>query len=780
MMRALAMLLCCATLARADDASTVFDKVSTSVVTIQVEDDRGNRVGSGSGLVEGPGSVVTNCHVVVEGERITVQHGGRPYAAQWVLRDAKRDLCALKVDGLSAPALRLRASNTLAVGETVHAVGNPLGFGLSVSSGTIAALAPFQGEARVVVTSAPISPGSSGGGLFDKDGRLVGVTTVTLGVGQSLNIALPAEGITELMKRGLPVRPKVEVARAAEPDWAAELEQLRMKRSWPELEALSRRFLERYPEGTKVMYLLGQALGGQQKWAAAREVLDKAFAIDGRDSQVLAARAWVRVNQDDYDGAEKDAGKSVKEMPGNDYAYWVLAMVHAKRGRHEEAQAAASKAAQLAPLSAENWNRLGAAHTALKQYDKAARAFRLAVQLDPKEPRFRANLAGVLAWQGKSGEAQQELQGANDGGEVAARTWLKVGLDALNAKRMTDAEQALRKALPAREVRAQAAGALIVVLTATDRLDEAEKMSGQMLGEFPNDPGLLHVSARIHHMRGRLEQAESLYEGLARIPEAGLDVLRELAGVQLQLRHFPKAEKTLAEVTRRDPTRAGDWGQLGQARVEMGDRAGAEAAAGKALALDPKSEMALLVMARLYGMSGDAAKALEYSERVLAINGSSAAAMSNKGYALFMLGRNGEAIQALETAVRLEPDFANPWINLGQAYLAAKQGGKAINALERATKLAPKAPDAHIYLAQAFLATQQTQKARKEVDVLRVLAPNSPPIMALDVMVSLYAGDRQAALAEYEKLKRVAPALATKLYQNSQRQGVPPAMALPQ
>jgi tetratricopeptide (TPR) repeat protein len=79
----------------------------------------------------------------------------------------------------------------------VYAVGAPEGFELTLSEGLISSLRPFEGV-QLIQTTAPISRGSSGGGLFDAQGRLIGITTFYVKEGQNLNFALPGEWVEAL------------------------------------------------------------------------------------------------------------------------------------------------------------------------------------------------------------------------------------------------------------------------------------------------------------------------------------------------------------------------------------------------------------------------------------------------------------------------------------------------------------------------------------------------------------------------------------------------------
>lgn len=190
--------------AGAQDASAVFARVSPSVVTVNALDEAGQPIGQGSGVVIAAGRVATNCHVVRDANGVRIAQGERSWPAVWTEADLPRDICVLAVEGLEAPAAPPRAGQAPEVGERVFAVGNPLGLGLAVSAGLISGVGMIQGESRLF-SSAAQSPGSSGGGLFDGEGRLVGLTAATMTAGQNVNLVLPAAWIDEL-PAGLPRR----------------------------------------------------------------------------------------------------------------------------------------------------------------------------------------------------------------------------------------------------------------------------------------------------------------------------------------------------------------------------------------------------------------------------------------------------------------------------------------------------------------------------------------------------------------------------------------------
>jgi Do/DeqQ family serine protease len=157
----------------------------------------------GSGVILSPdGIVVSNYHVVGEATEIrVVLNDRREYAARVLLGDEEADLAVLQVEGAPVlPALELRDSDTVEVGELVLAIGNPFGVGQTVSSGIVSGLArsgTAMGNARgyFIQTDAPINPGNSGGALVDVNGRLIGINTAILsrsGGSNGIGFAIPS------------------------------------------------------------------------------------------------------------------------------------------------------------------------------------------------------------------------------------------------------------------------------------------------------------------------------------------------------------------------------------------------------------------------------------------------------------------------------------------------------------------------------------------------------------------------------------------------------------
>ena len=198
--------------AHALSPSEFFTKVSPSVWLVITFDKEGTPLGTGSAVVIAPHTLVTNCHVLKNVHSFQLQNEGRRYIGRLEMWDTPRDVCQVKAS-LDAPAVELGDSSRVVVGQAVYALGAPKGLELTLSNGLVSGLR--RDDARrltQIQTSAPISHGSSGGGLFDTDGRLIGITSRGVEDGQNLGFALPVSWVRELPARhraalGLDPRP---------------------------------------------------------------------------------------------------------------------------------------------------------------------------------------------------------------------------------------------------------------------------------------------------------------------------------------------------------------------------------------------------------------------------------------------------------------------------------------------------------------------------------------------------------------------------------------------
>lgn len=177
------------------NGAQLFKLLSPSVFQLEVQSKGGTSQGSAVAVT--PTELLTNCHVLEGARRIIVKKGEDEFIGKITRAHPESDRCVVSVKGQAlVPVKGVRAAKELAVGEPLYTLGSPNGLELSLGDGILSGLRKLD-KHSFLQTTAPISPGSSGGGLFDAKGNLVGITTLVLAgrerLNQSLNFAIPAD-----------------------------------------------------------------------------------------------------------------------------------------------------------------------------------------------------------------------------------------------------------------------------------------------------------------------------------------------------------------------------------------------------------------------------------------------------------------------------------------------------------------------------------------------------------------------------------------------------------
>jgi len=179
----------------------VVEAVGPAVVSIGVGRREGALEGAGSGFVIAPdGYLLTNSHVVQGAGQIeaTFTDGSR-WPAALIGLDPATDLAVVRVQAAGLPCAELGEFSSLRAGQLVIAMGNPLGFQSTVSTGVVSALgrALRSQEGRLIENiiqhTAPLNPGNSGGPLLDSRGKVIGVNTAIIAMAQGIGFAVPAD-----------------------------------------------------------------------------------------------------------------------------------------------------------------------------------------------------------------------------------------------------------------------------------------------------------------------------------------------------------------------------------------------------------------------------------------------------------------------------------------------------------------------------------------------------------------------------------------------------------
>lgn len=211
----------------------VAEKVGPAVVSIGVKkrarSPRFGREGAGSGVIFAQDGFLLTNHHVVEGAEDVQAHltDGRTFAARLVGSDPATDLAVVRAEASNLPTAELGDSDSLRVGQLAIAIGNPLGFQSTVSTGVISALGrALRSQSgrlieNVIQTDVALNPGNSGGPLVDSRGRVIGINTAMIFMAQGISFAVPVTTarwvVGELVTRGKVGRAYLGIAGQARP-----------------------------------------------------------------------------------------------------------------------------------------------------------------------------------------------------------------------------------------------------------------------------------------------------------------------------------------------------------------------------------------------------------------------------------------------------------------------------------------------------------------------------------------------------------------------------------
>jgi Tfp pilus assembly protein PilF len=296
--------------------------IKPSAVAIETFDAHGEKLSRGSGFFTGTDRVVTNRHVIDGAHRAEVHSStGIIYPVKGVLAvDAEGDIALLKIEAPPNQVRPLALDRTSPQeGESIVVIGNPFGLEGSVSNGIVSAVRDIPTFGRIIQITAAISPGSSGSPVVNMHGQVIGVATLQITGGQSVNFAIPSERITRLETERMMTLSELVVATG------------RNKRA---------KAVQSFRDGLSFL--------SKDDCEKALPYFEKAVESDGN-----YAEAWAQSG-----------------------------FCNEKLGRHTEAIEASKKAVNLRP-SSESYFNIGLASYYLKQYSEAADAYRQAIKIDP-------------------------------------------------------------------------------------------------------------------------------------------------------------------------------------------------------------------------------------------------------------------------------------------------------------------------------------------------------------------------------------------------------------
>jgi tetratricopeptide (TPR) repeat protein len=358
----------------------------------------GKVLSQGSGVKLPSGLFVTSFHVIKGGTRFLLGKGDSLVQASIVATDAEKDLCLLDAPLAKTGTISLGKAASLKVGETVFAVGSPKGLELSLSNGIVSQL---RGTSPPIIqTTAAISPGSSGGGLFDARARLVGITGYYMEAGQSLNFALPVEWLEQL-KPGDSSAGDVR----STGEWLAGIAKFEKEKKWPELLEWAKGWVQASKENPLAWISLGYIFATQNRKEDAVEAYRQALKINPEDSFAWNGLGWVFGLLDRPQDAVQALRQGLKIYPDDSRCWTTLGYVYShKMNLPELAAEAYQQALRIDPENSDIWRSLAFVYQILDRPMDSIEAYRKTLGIDP---------TNLLAWTGL-GDAYMGLKRPED------------------------------------------------------------------------------------------------------------------------------------------------------------------------------------------------------------------------------------------------------------------------------------------------------------------------------------------------------------------------------
>jgi hypothetical protein len=335
--------------AAAKTPEQIFQQASQSVVVIHAYDSDGGPLNQGGGVVTARELVTTNCHVIEGAANLEVHFRQQTYTAIPASANEDRDLCQVRVPQLPAPRVTLNTGR-VRVGQRVYAIGAPEGLELTLTEGLISSLREFDGS-QYLQTSAGISQGSSGGGLFDTEGRLIGITSFFVGEGPNLNFALPASWIAEL-ERGGRTRAAAAGQEPAEARWLRRVGEARANKDWPNLVSLSQQWVRVMPKSARAWQELGDAYAATNRPRRAIPAYQQAVRYDGDSFDAWHNLGWTYLALNQYDRAIEAIQEALRIRPGHPRATYNLGAAYHGQGHREKVQEIHGQLRKLDPALA--------------------------------------------------------------------------------------------------------------------------------------------------------------------------------------------------------------------------------------------------------------------------------------------------------------------------------------------------------------------------------------------------------------------------------------------
>jgi len=363
------------------DADRIFKDNNKAVVVIVTYDKEGNPISQGSGfIVRKDGAIVTNYHVISNATDIKVKADDHFLEFMGLLHtDKENDVVILKVKGKNLPTVKIGDVTKMSVGDKVYVISSPQGLENTISDGILSGIREITSQRQILQITAPISQGSSGGPVFNKDSQVIGIATLLIKDAQNLNFAIPVNFIKEKINN-------------------------------EKITALNDIGLEDYKETTDYWIVLGISYFETKMYKEAIEAYEHAIKINPTFARAYRGLGFIYSELNMYKDAIETIDKAIRLEPDDADTYFTLGFIYGKTNMFFKAAEAFKQAIRIKPDHVAAHSRLGLIYDILGMSKEAIESYKQAIRLRPDYVEAHFGLGMAYLGSGNKGKALDQYK----------------------------------------------------------------------------------------------------------------------------------------------------------------------------------------------------------------------------------------------------------------------------------------------------------------------------------------------------------------------------------
>lgn len=544
----------------------------------------------------------------------------------------------------------------------------------------------------------------------------------------------------------------------------------------------------KYPDAWNLLGDLERQAGAADKAEAA---YDKAIEYDPTPAPALYKRALVRLERQDYAGAEADARTLARLTPRRPESDYVYGLIHYRQKRFEAAQTALEQALNkdrrfvpalydlgLVHFAQDHLEQTEAylnqfltltpqSHPALKllarvklrsnDFAQAAALLQRVLAAAPDDAEATMLLGSVYLAQGEADQGVQYFQKVADSSPDRAQAQLWLGWSLLKQGEKDKGVEALEAAIQIEPQMREADPILVEFHLQEKAFDEALEVARQRVQRLPDDPMSHDLLGMVYATKGENELARSAFERALELDPGYVDAEMNLVRLDLRAGHAQAAEARLRSVLEKDRGQPTAMLWLAALAQQAGRHDESLSWLKKAWTIDPESLEVGVALAQQYLARNQRPDALQVAQRLAAAHPDEPLAQRSLGQALLAGGDTSGALTTFRTLAERHPDSVEPWHWLAAAQAHANDYQGALETLDKALAVNADYLPALAAKTDLQVHTGQFQAALEGAHVIQARHPSAAIGYKLEGDVHRRQGEASKAVAAYRTAFEKAP-----------------------